>query len=114
MWEMTQASKYNKATQYQHFGRPQKLDLANDTWKPGDLVQPMTIPPEFIGNTVYLGDFGMAIPAGSSVDFKPQTPAMYCTPERYHDRNPSFASDMWSYMCVFAALYIGLGFYYLD
>ncbi|KAI0542247.1 kinase-like domain-containing protein [Xylaria digitata] len=112
MWEITQIDKYDKATQYQHFGRPQKLDLTNHTWKPGDLVRPMTIPPESIGSAVYLGDFGMTVPAGASVDYKLQTPAMYCAPERYHDKNPSFASDMWSYMCIFAALYLGFDPFY--
>ncbi|KAI8944767.1 kinase-like domain-containing protein [Xylaria longipes] len=107
MWEMTDIDKYDKATQYRRFGRPQKLDLIEKACDLADLVQPMTIPPEFIGNTVYLGDFGMAILVGTPVDFKIQTPAMFCAPERYHDRNPSLASDMWSYTCIFAALYLG-------
>lgn len=34
-----------------------------------------------------------------------QSPAVYCAPERVHDTNPSFASDMWSFMCIFAELY---------
>jgi hypothetical protein len=29
----------------------------------------------------------------------------YYAPERFHDVNPSFASDMWSYMCFFSELY---------
>jgi serine/threonine protein kinase len=112
MWQMTQISPSDKATRYRSFGRPRKLDLSDQTWRPGDLVRPMTIPSAFIGNTVCLGDFGMVIPMGESVSFKPQTPAMYCAPERYHDRNPSFASDMWSYMCIFAALYLGFNPFY--
>lgn len=32
---------------------------------------------------------------------------MYCSPDRLHGRAPSFACDMWSYMCIFAELYIG-------
>jgi serine/threonine protein kinase len=28
-------------------------------------------------------------------------------PERFHNVNPNFASDMWSYMCLFTVLYLG-------
>ncbi|KAI0395500.1 kinase-like domain-containing protein [Xylariaceae sp. FL0594] len=109
MWQLAenQINQSDEATRHRLFGRPRKLDLSDKTWRPGDLVRPMTIPTDLIGNMVYLGDFGMVIQAGESVDFKPQTPAMYCAPERYHGQDPSFASDMWSYMCIFAALYLG-------
>ena len=30
---------------------------------------------------------------------------MYCAPERLYDGNLSYASDMWSYMCLFFELY---------
>ena len=112
MWETIQIDKYDKAAQYQHLGRPQKLDITEKTWRPSDLVPPLTIPSEFIGNQVYLGDFGLAISAGTSVDYKPQTPVEFCAPERYHDQNPSLASDMWSYMCIFASLYLGFSVFY--
>lgn len=38
---------------------------------------------------------------------KLQSPADYCAPELFHDIEPSFASDMWSYMVVFLYLYAG-------
>lgn len=60
-----------------------------------------------LGKTVFLGDFGLAIRAGTSVGFKLQGPFEYCAPERFHDVDPSPASDMWSYMCMFAELYFG-------
>ncbi|TXC08648.1 hypothetical protein FocTR4_00004185 [Fusarium oxysporum f. sp. cubense] len=33
-------------------------------------------------------------------------PVGYCAPERMHQINPTFASDMWSYMCIFTELYL--------
>lgn len=106
MWEMKSLDQYDVTTKYEYLGRPEKLKLG-ELWKPGDLVRPMTVPQWLLGDRVYLGDFGMAIAAGTPVDFKVQTPAIFCAPERYHNMDPSFASDMWSYMCIFAALYLG-------
>jgi serine/threonine protein kinase len=56
---------------------------------------------------VYLADFGHAIKAGTSVCKKWQWPIIYCSPERFHNVDPSCASDMWSYMCLFTELYTG-------
>jgi serine/threonine protein kinase len=41
------------------------------------------------------------------VNYKPQSPRAWCAPERLHNTDPSAASVMWSYMCVFTKLYLG-------
>ncbi|KAH7178829.1 kinase domain-containing protein [Fusarium sp. MPI-SDFR-AT-0072] len=97
------------ATKYQILGRPQKMELPTnqEMWKDGQLVAPMSPKDSFVvQDTITLGDFGLAIRSGTEVDFKLQVPAGYCAPERMHGMNPTFASDMWSYMCIFAELYL--------
>jgi serine/threonine protein kinase len=106
MWQMKRLDQYNTTTKYEYLGRPQKLSLP-DLRKPADLVEPMEVSQGLIEDRIYLGDFGMAIVAGTPVPSKVQTPAMFCAPERFHNVNPSFASDMWSYMCILTKLYIG-------
>ncbi|KAF4945035.1 hypothetical protein FGADI_12294 [Fusarium gaditjirri] len=105
-------------TKYQILGRPQKMELPlENRWKDGQLVAPMTPKDSFVvQDTITLGDFGISIRSGTEVDFKLQIPAGYCAPELMHGINPTFASDMWSYMCIFAELYLkwplfGTGFF---
>lgn len=96
-------------TKYQILGRPQKMELPTDQemWKDGQPVAPMTPKDSFVvQDTITLGDFGLAIRSGTEVDFKLQVPVGYCASERMHQINPTFASDMWSYMCIFAELYL--------
>lgn len=124
MWELKEISHQDTAAQYERFGRPQKLELADEIWKAGDLVKPMTIPSALIGDKVYLGDFSLAFRTSkwtrrllSFLSKNPkrsnmQTPAMYCAPERYHGVGPSVASDMWSFMCIFTTLYLGFEPFY--
>ena len=57
--------------------------------------------------TVILADFGLAVKSGTSGESEGEPPAIYCAPERFHSVDPDFASDMWSYMCIFAELCIG-------
>ncbi|KAI1178685.1 kinase domain-containing protein [Nemania sp. FL0916] len=94
---------------YQYIGRPRKMLLESAQWKKGELVMPMQADRSFresmVGDTVSLGDFGIAIKAGTPVKRKFLKPAIYCAPEVLHGADPSFASDMWSYMCLFAELY---------
>jgi serine/threonine protein kinase len=111
---MIPLDQYDLATKYRYFGRPRKISLvdyhgqpAEYLGKPGDLVKPMVVPRNLLTNNVYLGDFGMAIEAGASVNFKPQQPFQFCAPERFHNVDPSPASDMWSYMTIVVALYTG-------
>jgi serine/threonine protein kinase len=67
---------------------------------------PWDVSENLLRDKIYLGDF-IAIRPGTPVNYIPQEPPNCCGPERYHNVAPSFASDMWSYMCIFAALYIG-------
>ncbi|KAH6957192.1 kinase domain-containing protein [Fusarium avenaceum] len=90
---------------YAQVGRPRKMRLFTEQWKDGELVMPMKPQESLLGDTIRLGDFGLAVKAGTPVAQKLQLPATYCAPERLHDRNPSYASDMWSYMCLFFELY---------
>jgi hypothetical protein len=54
----------------------------------------MKVPSNLLTNRVYLGDFGLAIKAGTLVEYKEQCPAVYCASERYYSIDPSLASDM--------------------
>jgi serine/threonine protein kinase len=76
-------------------------------WKDGQLVMPMAPHSSIVQETITLADFGLAVKSGTSVECKIQSPVIYCAPERLHNVDPSFASDMWSYMCIFAELYLG-------
>lgn len=88
-------------------GRPHVVSIPVQTFKDGHLVAPVTFPADLLSDTVYIGDFGLTIKNGNLVKHKWQSPAIYCSPERFHNQNPSFASDIWSYMCVFSELYMG-------
>jgi serine/threonine protein kinase len=39
-------------------------------------------------------------------------PMQFCSPDRLHEKDPSFACDMWGYMIIFAELYLGLDSWY--
>jgi serine/threonine protein kinase len=77
-------------------------------WKRGELVKPLQVPKALLGETVYLSNFSMSIKAGTEVEHKVAWPIDYCAPERFHNVNPSFASDMWSYICLFTQLYLSI------
>ncbi|KAI3398937.1 hypothetical protein diail_8260 [Diaporthe ilicicola] len=97
---------------YQLLGRPRK---AKALWEEdpktgkdvilGELVAPATFPPALVGSDAYLCDFGILVPAGTSVPNKLQLQLGYCAPELFHNMEPSFASDVWSYMVLFLYLY---------
>ncbi|KAF5536719.1 CMGC kinase [Fusarium phyllophilum] len=89
---------------YKQIGRPKKMKIWTEQGKDGELVMPVKPKEEVIGDSIVLGDFGLAHKAGASTQ-KMQSPATYCAPERVHNINPSFGSDMWSYMCIFFELY---------
>ncbi|KAK2686532.1 hypothetical protein QWA68_014376 [Fusarium oxysporum] len=91
---------------YKQIGRPRKMKLWTEQWKDGELVIPMKPKEELIGDSIVLSDFGLAHKAGTSTQ-KMQSPATYCAPERVHNINPSYDSDIWSYMCIFFELYTG-------
>ena len=98
---------YDLKMKYQHLGRPKKILLETPEGIQGELVKLVVVPSTLLTTSVYLSDFGLAINAGTSVNYKPQSPSAWCAPERLHDMDPSTASDMWSYMCLFAELYLG-------
>ncbi|KAI9158081.1 putative serine/threonine-protein kinase clkA [Paramyrothecium foliicola] len=107
LWGIAPTGHLDTAAKYRCFGRPKKIALPDDIWQHGERVKPLDFPLNMIQKTVYLGDFSLAMDAGTSVDYKIQTPFRFCAPERYHGFDPSFASDMWSYMCIFGFLYTG-------
>ncbi|KNB05120.1 hypothetical protein FOXG_19492 [Fusarium oxysporum f. sp. lycopersici 4287] len=78
---------------YKQIGRPRKVKLWTEQWKDGELVMPMKPKEELIGDSIVLGDFGLAHKAGTSTQ-KMQSPATYCAPERVHNINPSYGSDI--------------------
>lgn len=96
---------------YQLLGRPRKAkalwhedpDTGNDVIL-GELVAPAKFPPALIGSDAYLCDFGIPVPAGTSVSNTLQSQPIYCAPELFHNMDPSFASDVWSYMVLFLHL----------
>ena len=109
MWGVAPLDNLNTKTKYKYIGRPKKIALPSDLWRQGELVRPLEVPKSLITDAVYLGDFGMATEAGTEVKDKVPSPVdiSYYAPERFHNVNPSFASDMWSYMCLFSDLYLG-------
>ncbi|KAF5533969.1 CMGC kinase [Fusarium napiforme] len=112
VWSLRPMDSSSVAEKYEHIGRPKKVRLDPDLWKAGELVMPMKADESLIGDDVSLGDFGLAIKSGTSVLQKLQSPAIYCAPERVHDQDPTFATDMWSYMCILAELYMGYALFY--
>jgi serine/threonine protein kinase len=112
MYSLRPIDNSSVAEKYRHIGRPKKMRLDPDLWKAGELIMPMKAHESLIGDDVSLGDFGLAIKSGTPVSQKLQSPAIYCAPERVHDLDPTFATDMWSYMCIFAELYMGYALFY--
>lgn len=107
MYGIMPLDAFDIQVKYQHLGRPKKIPLQTPAGMKGELVRPVVVPPSLLTNSFYLGDFGLAMNAGASVNYKPQSPSAWCAPERLHNTDPSPASEMWSHMCIFAELYIG-------
>ncbi len=107
MWDIGPIDEYTPNVSYQLFGSPDKLPVYVETWKKGELVTPIQVDKKMIRDNIFLADFGQAIKTGGHVECKWQSPAAYCAPERFHGIDPSLASDMWSYMCLFVQLYLG-------
>jgi serine/threonine protein kinase len=108
MWGVAPLDNLGTKAKYKYLGRPKKMPLPSDLWKRGELVRPLKVPKSLITDAVYLGDFRMATKAGTKVKHEASSPAdiRYYAPERFHNESPSFASDMWSYMCLFSDLYL--------
>ncbi len=112
MWNLGVIDDYTPKMAYETFCRPRSRNLRRlvEPWKEGDLVLPMKVDQGKLQGKIFLADFGLAIKSGTPVkrESKLQFPAIYCAPERLHGEHPSFASDMWSYMCLFSELYFGV------
>ena len=106
MWGITPLDDLDTKTKYELLGRPQKIAMQY-LWKWGELIKPMEVPKNLLRETVCLADFGAAFKVGTEIKQMVLPPLRYCAPERLHAVDPSFASDMWSYMCLFAELYLG-------
>ncbi|EFY84853.1 kinase domain-containing protein [Metarhizium acridum CQMa 102] len=89
LWDIGNIDECCPKMAYQIFGRPRKAPVWVETWKPGELVSPIQVDKKLLQGNIFLADFGLAIKTGSPV------------------KCPSFASDMWSYMCLFAELHLG-------
>lgn len=108
MWDMVPLDSYNTSDKYKYLGRPKKFAInPHPGLQQAEIVKQMEIPKSLIKENVYLADFGLSITAGTSVNCKAHEPCEYCAPERFHNIDPSLASDMWSYMCLFTELYLG-------
>lgn len=99
-------AKMSTAEKYKILSQPRKARaLKEGDQVVGELVALTKFPLDILSPDTYLCDFGILVEAGTSVPNKLQSPAGYCAPELFHDFEPSFASDMWSYMVVFLYLY---------
>lgn len=90
---------------YRLLGRPRKVRIIEDDELVGELVAPAEFPLAILGSNAYLCDFGILVKAGTSVPNTLQSPKRYRAPELFHNMEPSFAGDMWSYIAVFLYLY---------
>lgn len=108
MWSMSPLHNLSRTRKYEVLGRPLKEVIPSvDLWKKGELVQPISIPEDLRTDKFSLGDFGLAMKLGDSVIQHGYPPMQFCSPERLHRQEPSFACDMWSYMIIFSQLYLG-------
>ncbi|KAJ5611893.1 hypothetical protein N7528_008998 [Penicillium herquei] len=89
-------------------GRPLKEIIpCVELWKQGELVRPADVPENLRTEAFYLGDFGLAMKLGDPITQSGYPPVQFCSPDRLHGKHPSFACDIWSYMIIFAELYLG-------
>ncbi|CAK46888.1 uncharacterized protein An16g05480 [Aspergillus niger] len=65
-----------------------------------ELVRAIEVPANLRTEDFYLGDFGLVMKVGDSVAQPGYPPLEFCSPERLHGKDPSFACDMWSYMII--------------
>lgn len=108
LWGLSESIiKCSPETAYKHMSRPQKVALPPDLRKKGELVIEVRFSDTSLMPTAYLADFGISIKSGTKVEHVRQGSPLYCAPELFHGAEPTFASDMWSYMCLFTRLYTG-------
>ncbi|KAJ5287241.1 hypothetical protein N7478_002927 [Penicillium angulare] len=74
--------------------------------RPRELVTTVEFPSDLHTDGFYLSDFGLSKKIDDTTTQHGWTPKYYCSPERFHKYNPSFACDIWSYMVIFSELYL--------
>lgn len=95
---------------YKQVGRPKKFALppCDFGWRAGDLVAPIEWPSSMVAQAAFLGDLGSTRCAGSTIADDCLPPRECCPPELFHKGfEPTYESDMWGFMCVFATLMTG-------
>ncbi|KAF4250103.1 hypothetical protein CNMCM8980_001962 [Aspergillus fumigatiaffinis] len=108
MWGMVPLHNLDRSAKYEALGRPLKRIIPYvELWKQGELVRPIEVPENLRSEDFYLGDFGLAMQLGDPVIPRGYPPMQFCSPDRLHKKDPSFACGMWSYMIIFAELYLG-------
>lgn len=108
MWGMAPLHTLSRSAKYDALGRPLKriIDFL-DLWKQGEFVSPAKVSEDLRTDEFFLGDFSLAMKLGDSKFQHGYPPIQFCSPERLHKKEPSFACDMWSYMIIFSELYLG-------
>ena len=107
MWGMAPIDGLSRSAKYELLGRPLKRTIPFvDLWKRGELVTPINVPDSLSTEEFFLCDFGMAKKVSDPTTQSGYPPEEYCSPDRLHDQEPSFACDMWSYMTIFCYLYL--------
>ncbi|KAJ5457233.1 hypothetical protein N7530_012507 [Penicillium desertorum] len=107
MWGMTPIDGLSRSAKYELLGRPIKETIPFvDLWKKGELVTPVKVPDGLRTDEFYLCDFGLAKKISDLETQRGYPPMHYCSPDRLHKQEPSFACDMWSYMAIFSMLYL--------
>lgn len=109
MWGMVPLHNLHRSAKYEALGRPLKQIIPFvELFKQGELVSPIKVPENLRTEEFCLGDFGLAMRLDEG---EPKTrgrpPMAFCSPDRLHRKDPSFACDMWSYMIILAELYLG-------
>ncbi|CAI7583689.1 unnamed protein product [Penicillium glandicola] len=108
MWGMVPLDNANRDAKYEALGRPLKHVIPNvELWKQGELVRAVEVPEKLRTDEFFLGDFGIAKKLNDDATTQEGLPpTKFCSPERLHGKDPSFACDMWSYMVIFSILYL--------
>lgn len=97
----------DRSAKYEALGRPLEQTIPFVKLpRQGELVSPIKVPENLRTEELYLGDFGLAMRLGEPKT-KGRPPMAFCSPDRLHQMDPSFPCDMWSYMAIFAELYLG-------
>ncbi|OOQ90220.1 kinase domain-containing protein [Penicillium brasilianum] len=97
----------SRSAKYELLGRPLKQTIPFvDLWKEGELVSPVKVPEDLRTDEFYLCDFGSAKKISDLTTQRGYPPMHYCSPDRLHKQEPSFACDMRSYIAIFSMLYL--------